>query len=83
MEQITIIVHDERKARSLLDLLRSLDFVSILDDDDVAVPVTESDTQSSHEEEFFAAAGIWKDRDISLDSLRTEAWPRQKSNGSV
>lgn len=83
MEQITIIVHDERKARSLLDLLRSLDFVSILDDEDVAVPVIGSDDESSHEEEFFAAAGIWKDREISLDSLRAEAWPRQKTNGSM
>jgi len=75
MEQITILVRDERKARSLLDLLASLDFVSVLD-----VEKIESQAeieQASQEKEFFAAAGIWKDRDITAESLRAAAWPRQ------
>jgi hypothetical protein len=77
MEQITILVRDESKARSLLDLLRSLDFVSILDIEDVDVSHVELGDEASREKEFFAAAGIWKDREITSESLRAGAWPRQ------
>jgi hypothetical protein len=77
MEQITILVRDEGKARSLMDLLRSLDFVSILDIENVEPSTKELEEEASREEEFFAAAGIWKDRDITVESLRAAAWPRQ------
>jgi hypothetical protein len=75
MEQITILVRDKQKARSLLDLLRSLDFVSILDVENVGMQDESND--ASREEQFYAAAGIWKDRDITAESLRAAAWPRQ------
>lgn len=77
MEQITILVRDQRKADSLVDLLRSLDFVTILEIEDVATVSEDTEAIKSREEEFFAAAGIWKDREITADSLRAAAWPRQ------
>ena len=77
MEQITIVVRDGRKARSLLDLLRSLDFVSILTVEELGESAVESIDETSREQEFFAAAGIWKDRDVTTERLRAEAWPRQ------
>lgn len=77
MEQITILVRDQGKARSLLDLLRSLDFVSILNIENIDATVVDPNLKAADEEEFFAAAGIWKDRDITVESLRSVAWPRQ------
>lgn len=77
MEQITILIRDHQKARSLLDLLQSLDFVSILDIEDVEPSTPELEGGASREEEFFSAAGIWKDREITVESLRAEAWPRR------
>lgn len=77
MEQITILVRDRHKAKSLLDLLRALDFVSVLEIEDVEESLTDSNNGVTREEEFFAAAGMWKDRDINTESIRASAWPRQ------
>lgn len=77
MEQITILVRDRHKAKSLLDLLRALDFVSILEIEDVEGSSTNGEDGASREAEFFAAAGIWEDREITTESLRALAWPRQ------
>lgn len=77
MEQITILVRDRHKAKSLLDLLRALDFVSILEIEDVEGSFTDVNDGASREAEFFAAAGIWKDREITTESLRALARPRQ------
>ena len=77
MEQITILVRDHHKAKSLLELLRALDFVSILEIEDVEASSTDVEDGVSREAEFFAAAGIWKDREITTESLRALAWPRQ------
>ena len=30
-------------------------------------------------EEFFSYAGLWHDREISIITLRQEAWPRQSA----
>ena len=73
MEQIVIQVQDKQKARLLSELLQSLDFVET---------VTTAHQESGDvetEDEFFALAGIWEDRQIDLDSLRQKAWPIQAS----
>lgn len=77
MEQITILVRDKKKGRSLLDLLRSLDFVSVLGIENVETSFQESVDENSREEEFFEAARMWKDRDITIELLREKAWRRQ------
>jgi hypothetical protein len=46
------------------------------ENEEVNGSVNEPVDEASHDEEFFAAAGIWKDRDITAESLRKEAWPR-------
>lgn len=68
MEQITI--RGKNKARWLRELLNSLDFVDL-------VEANEENKQNDNAD-FFALAGIWQDREISLDSLRQKAWPRRK-----
>jgi hypothetical protein len=72
MEQITIRVPNKEKARLLFDLLRSLDFVDV-------VETTDQSQIEGSDDEFFALAGLWKGRDITQDSLRQKAWPRQSS----
>jgi hypothetical protein len=71
MEQITIRIKDRKKARSLLDFLKSLDFVESVTEKEVS---TESPTKAG-DDDFFALAGLWSGRDISLKSLREQAWP--------
>lgn len=73
MEQIVIRVHDKEKAKLLTTLLQSLDFVDIVEVDEHA---RATDTEGA---DFFAMAGLWEGRDITLESLRQRAWPRQTS----
>jgi hypothetical protein len=71
MEQITIQVKNKQKAQALIDFLKALDFIE-------NVVATDSPTQNNmglNETEFFAMAGIWSGRDMTLDSLRSKAWP--------
>lgn len=72
MEQITIRVQNKEKARLLFDLLRSLDFVETIES-------TNEPEKDETNEDFFALAGLWADRDMTQDSLRQKAWPRQSS----
>ncbi|MGK5091029.1 hypothetical protein WDW89_03310 [Deltaproteobacteria bacterium TL4] len=76
MEQITIQIKDRTKAKLLLDLLNALDFVS-----SVATKHHDENTEniaSTGEKDFFAVAGLWKNREVSIDSIRRNAWPRQE-----
>jgi len=70
MEQITIHITNKEKADLLLRLLRSLDFIDVVEVEDHKVT-------KEAEADFFALAGIWQGRDITQDSLRQTAWPRQ------
>ena len=73
MEQIIVRVRDKEKAKMLLDLLAALDFV-----DSVQSGQSEISEQEP-QEDFFSLAGIWQDRDVTQESIRKEAWPRQET----
>ena len=72
MEQITIKIKDQKKAKTLLDFLKSLDFIDRITEKEVSTVKAPS---ASGEKEFFALAGLWAGRDISLQSIREQAWP--------
>lgn len=71
MEQITIQVKNKKKAQALIDFLKSLDFIEDINFANVA---SKNATPMS-EKDFFALAGIWSERDVTLDSIRSSAWP--------
>jgi hypothetical protein len=73
MEQITIHINDRRKARALRDFLKSLDYVEKV----TAVNLRTPASARTKKADFFAMAGIWADRDITLETLRQSAWPRR------
>ena len=73
MEQIVIQVSNKEKASLLFKLLRSLDFVEAIETSQEAYKPETTD------DEFFALAGIWADRQVDQASLRQQAWPRQAS----
>lgn len=72
MEQITIKIKDQKKAKTLLDFLKSLDFIDSITEKEVS---TVNAPSASGEKEFFALAGLWAGRDISVQSIREQAWP--------
>lgn len=74
METIKITVRDKKHARMLADLARELNFVTSvesLEDDSVsAIPKG----KFSSDEEFLSMCGLWKDRDITVEKIREQAW---------
>ena len=71
MDQITIRIRDRKKARTLIDFLKSLDFVETITEKELS----DESEFAKEENEFFAMAGLWEGRDISLKTIREQAWP--------
>jgi len=71
MEQIIIRIKDHKKAQTLLDFLKSLDFIESVTEKISA----DAPASAANEKEFFSLAGLWTGRDISLKILREQAWP--------
>jgi len=72
MEQITIRIKDRKKAQTLLDFLKSLDFIESVFEKELADAKKPNGEQ---EEDFYSLAGLWTGRDISLKTIRERAWP--------
>ncbi len=71
MEQITIQVRDRRKARVLKSFLKSLDYVEKISTANLRRPLSVRVKKA----DFFAMAGVWSEREITLETLRKNAWP--------
>ena len=71
MEQITIRIKDPKKAQTLIEFLKSLDFVETVTEKELSA----ESGLVGEETEFFAMAGLWERRDISLKTIREQAWP--------
>ncbi len=67
MEQIIIRVPNREKARLVLEMLGSLDFVDVVREVENSLPPATDD------DAFFALAGIWAGRDVTQKSLRQQA----------
>ena len=78
MEQILIRVKSKEKAQMLFELLNALDFVELVK----TSSADETETTPEESTDFFALAGLWEGRDITLESIRQLAWPRQQ-HGTV
>lgn len=74
MQTITLKIKNKAKSREFMKMIQDLDYVEVLDD--VFFPNDKKDL--NHGDDFFALAGIWKDRDITTEKLRAKAWPKRK-----
>lgn len=78
MQHIVIEVQDQEKAELLYEVLSALDFVTCITTDEFQSENGYQKEVSDHSEEFFSYAGLWADRDLTLTSIRQQAWPRQR-----
>lgn len=76
MGQIVVQVRDKEKAKVLFELLTALDFVDSVKTSETD-EVEEGATLSEEPLDFFSLAGLWQNRDITLESIRQSIWPRQ------
>ncbi|WP_353847151.1 MULTISPECIES: hypothetical protein [unclassified Microcystis] len=61
-------IRDQEKPETLSKILTALDFV-----DSVEI-IEDQTTLSDNEQDFFALARLWEDRDITPKSIRQTAW---------
>ena len=68
MKQLIVHISDSKKAETLSKILSALDFVN-------SVEIIEDKTiLSDNEQDFFALAGLWENRNITPKSIREAAW---------
>ncbi|GAK54965.1 hypothetical protein U27_01796 [Candidatus Vecturithrix granuli] len=77
MQHILVEVQDHEKAQLLYSVLQSLDFVIHISMDDQEILQHVQQDTVDRTEEFFSYAGLWSERDLSVTTLRQQAWPRQ------
>ena len=78
MEQIVVQIRDKAKAKALSELLAALDFVDSVQTSQTEAAEVDS-TANEDQLDFFSLAGLWQDREVTLDTIRQKAWPRQYS----
>ncbi len=77
MEQIIIQIENKGKAKLLMDLLTSLDFIESVKtrgDEDHETDVLSHNPIKGN---FFELNGLWSSRDVSLKDIRRKAWPEK------
>ena len=66
MQKITVTVKDDSKVNFFMELIQQFDFIEVQ-------PAKEKRRDTYN---FFDSTGLWKDRDITGDQLRQQAWKR-------
>ena len=66
MQKITLTVKDDSKISFFLELVKQFDFIEI----------QRTARRQADDYDFFASAGLWKDRKIDSNQLRAQAWKR-------
>ena len=78
MEQIVVHIKDKSKVDLLVGLLASLDFVDSIDAAaDTGEMIVNQAVSENDSADFFSLAGLWSGRDIDVETIRRQAWPRQ------
>ena len=67
MQKITLTIKDDKKVNFLMELLKQFDFIE----------VNKSGQKQDENYNFFASAGLWKNREIDAELLRRQAWQRK------
>jgi hypothetical protein len=73
MKTIKITVESEEAARSLIDIVRDLDFVTTIESLEDNNPTEVPKGKFSSETEFLGMCGLWKDRELSAEVIREQA----------
>ena len=73
MEKIVLTIKDKGKLSFLMELLKQFDFIEVQQ-----LSVKSKPTEAKEEYNFFASAGLWKNKNIEAKELREKAWKRSR-----
>ena len=68
MSVVVLNIKNELKGKFLLDFLKQIEFVEIEEEQ------SNIEDKSSDKESFRDLFGIWKNRDITIETIRQKAW---------
>jgi hypothetical protein len=72
MHRIIVSINNKKNTRFIMTLLQKFDFVKFEPDEiEKEIPFAKRKGNWSN------IIGIWKDRDINIDSIREKAWPKR------
>ena len=69
MKQLVLNIKDESKISAVKNFFKTINFIEV-------TPEIEED-EEKRKGNFEDLFGIWKDRDISIDTLRGKAWAKR------
>jgi hypothetical protein len=76
--RIILEIDGDEHVAPMLDVLAALSFVrTVRAIRDAGEPVEQMVVRDDDSHDFFAVAGIWRDRKISKEDLRAAAWPER------
>lgn len=75
MGTITLKIENKKKLDHFLAFIKDLDFVEIVHRTELEIDQPLEKEPS--EDDFFALAGMWENRDITASDLRSKAWPKK------
>ena len=71
--EFVVQIHDHDKALKLVEFLRAFDFVKIIQTDTTDEEIVQQE-DAAENMDFFSYAGLWANREITVDTLRQQAW---------
>ncbi|MBF0202126.1 MAG: hypothetical protein HQK66_12590 [Desulfamplus sp.] len=72
--EFVVQIQDQYKALKLVEFLRALDFVKIIQTNTTDEKIVQPETPVENTGDFFSYAGLWANREITVDKLRQQAW---------
>jgi len=82
MEKLILNISKKGKISSLLEILKSLDYIDsvVMNNKKKSLKKRKRNITKANETNFFKLAGIWKNRNIDLKKIREKAWRTLKSD---
>ncbi len=72
--EFVVQIQDQYKALKLVEFLRAFDFVKIIQTDNANEKIVQHENTVENTVDFFSYAGLWANREITVDTLRQKAW---------
>jgi len=67
---VTLDIKNESMKDSFLNFLKTLDYI------DIKSETQKTTLSNNNKDKFSQFAGMWKDTDITIDTIRDKAWKR-------
>jgi hypothetical protein len=72
--ELVVQIHDHDKAVKLVEFLRAFDFVKIIQTNTTDEKIVQHENNVENTVDFFSYAGLWANREITVETLRQQAW---------